>query len=83
MFLFSMSFASAATGISFYTPNANETNISGSAYRLYANITEAALDSSIGNVTFWYQPRSYALNETWTLIARVQNTTNQSRFNTT
>src|SRR3989338_11007507 len=79
-FLFNVS---AATGASFYTPNANESNISGASYTLYGNITEAAADSSIGNVTFWYQPRSYALNATWTLIARVQNTTNQSRFNTT
>ena len=79
-FLFNVS---AATGAIFYTPNANESNISGAAYTLYGNITEAAADSSIGNVTFWYQPRSYALNATWTLIARVQNTTNQSRFNTT
>jgi PGF-pre-PGF domain-containing protein len=77
-----LSGVSAALSVKIYL--SNESNISGSAYPLNATLTSEAV-ANVGNVTFYYQPVSYAHNETWALIGRSSNnvTPNQTWFNIT
>jgi len=78
-----MSVISASVNI--VLPASNVTNISGSyTLRAYVNGTPI-VDGSIGSVSFYYQPwwATEAANETWILIASVQNTSkNQTVFST-
>jgi len=80
-FVFSLSLVTSATEINITAP-VNATSVSGSSYNLTSNFTEPALESLIGNVTFYYQPYAGAtINSTWTLITTVENVTeNQTQF---